>query len=464
MAKSISRISKLLVDRNGIAPEVVLARRRRFSISLRLGDDVAGSRSLQLAALTASRLLVRCFPGAVRVQATDAVLDAPALVGAPLGSSLRKALAGEVGKKGFASGPTQQVMLFGNVAHDGSAMRVTFDGWVGAAGPEAQLSRYAERERCSLAPILAAALAVSEIFLAFARIDLQATRRVVDLSLWRPDLNTDDPEALGPAVTFLPKRAWLLGLGHLGNAYLWALATMPYARPDDLLLNLLDFDKVETTNIETGVLFRRRDVGHLKTRVCSSWLKQFGIETRLTERRFDEHFVRGDDEPALALSGFDNNEARHHLVGAGFGKVADSGLGGMATNFDSIGVRTWPNTRSASDVWPLISTQEREEANAAIEAAAAANAGYRKLNRGACGLIELAGKSVAVPFVGMTAATLVLADVLRVLHDGGKIENFKLRLGSVADGVDVVWSANGGDDLAAVDYTTAAALSGPLTS
>lgn len=464
MAKSISRISKLLVDRNGVAPEEVLARRRGFTISLRLGDDVAGSRSLQLAVLTAARLLVRCFPGAVRVEATDTVLDAPALVGAPLKTSLRKALSGEIGKNGIASGPTQQVMLFGNVTHDGSAMRVTYDGWVGTAGPEAQLSRQAEREHCSLAPILAAALAVSEIFLAFARIDLQATRRVVGLSLWRPDLKTDDPEALGPSVTFLPKRAWLLGLGHLGNAYLWALATMPYARPEDVLLHLLDFDKVETTNIETGVLFRRRDVGHLKTRVCSSWLKQFNIETRLIERRFDEHFVRGDDEPALALSGFDNNEARHHLVGAGFGRVADSGLGGTATNFDSIGVRTWPNARSASDIWPLVSAQEREKANVDIEATAAANAGYRRLKRGACGLVELAGKSVAVPFVGMTSATLVLADVLRVLHDGGKIENLKLRLGSVADGVDVAWSAYGGDDLAAVGYTAAVALSEPPIS
>ena len=456
MAKSISRISKLLVDRNGVDPDEVLARRRRFTIALRLGDDVAGSRSLQLAALTAARLVVRCFPGAVRVEASDAVLDAPARVGAPLKTSLGKALAGEVGKKGWAPGPTEHVLLFGAVAHDGSATRVTYDGWVGAAGPEAQLSRHAEREHCSLAPVLAAALAVSEIFLAFARVDLQATRRVVGLSLWRPDLKTNDPEAIGPVVTFLPKRAWLLGLGHLGNAYLWALATMPYARPEDLLLYLLDFDKVETTNVETGVLFRRRDLAHLKTRVCSSWLQQFGIETHLIERLFDEHFVRRGDEPALALSGFDNNEARLHLVGAGFGRVIDSGLGGTATNFDTIGLRTWPNVRSPSDIWPLVSGQEQEKANTAIEAAAKANAGYRRLKRGACGLIELAGKSVAVPFVGMTAATLVLADALRVLHDGGKIENLKLRLGSVADGVDVAWSQYGGDDLAAVAYTSAA--------
>jgi hypothetical protein len=45
-----------------------------------------------------------------------------------------------------------------------------------------------------------------------------------------------------------------------------------------------------------------------------------------------------------------------------------------------------------------------------------------------CGRYDLAGKSVAVPFVGMTAAALVVAELLRILHDGPAYANLKLRL------------------------------------
>ncbi|WP_254016758.1 ThiF family adenylyltransferase [Mesorhizobium escarrei] len=348
-----------------------------------------------------------------------------------------------------------RLVLFGNAAHDGAATRVTFDGWVAVTGPQHVLSRYAEREHCSLAPILAAALAVSETFLGFAGIDLLAGKRVVGLSLWRPDLGHTNPEAVGPVVTALPKQAWLLGLGHLGNAYLWALATLPFADPTDVLLYLLDFDKVEKSNTETGVLFRSRDIGRLKTRVCSNWLERFGIKSRLVERRFDKHTRRLDGEPALALSGFDNNEARQLLVGASFGRVVDSGLGGTATNFDSISFRTWPNARAAVEIWPVLSAAEKADAEEAILKAAEENPAYRRLKRDRCGIIEYAGKSVAVPFVGMVAATLVMADTLRVLNDGERLQNLKVRLGELSGELAVTWSKYTKDDLAAVAYAPA---------
>jgi len=40
----------------------------------------------------------------------------------------------------------------------------------------------------------------------------------------------------------------------------------------------------------------------------------------------------------------------------------------------------------------------------------------------------LAGKSVAVPFVGAIAATLVLAEVLRLLHEGPIYADIKIVL------------------------------------
>jgi len=43
---------------------------------------------------------------------------------------------------------------------------------------------------------------------------------------------------------------WLIGLGHLGQAYLRALGLLPFARPQDLSLILQDIDNYPALNRE----------------------------------------------------------------------------------------------------------------------------------------------------------------------------------------------------------------------
>jgi hypothetical protein len=76
-----------------------------------------------------------------------------------------------------------------------NAIRVTFDGWIANVGPAATTSALPEREYCALAGVLAGAIAVSELFSSFAAISIEATRRTVGLSLWRPDLDISNPMA-----------------------------------------------------------------------------------------------------------------------------------------------------------------------------------------------------------------------------------------------------------------------------
>ena len=144
------------------------------------------------------------------------------------------------------------VLLFGDMPETDGALRVTFDGWVAMTGPASQVARLPERPYCSLAAVLSAALGVSELFLSFAEISLEARRRTVAFSLWRPELDPTHLDATGPAVEWLPADLWVLGLGHLGNAYLWALGTLPYEKPSQARFFLNDFDSVEDENIETG--------------------------------------------------------------------------------------------------------------------------------------------------------------------------------------------------------------------
>ena len=73
-------------------------------------------------------------------------------------------------------------------------------------------------------------------------------------------------------------------------------------------------------------------------------------------------------------------------------------------------IHTLPGDVPAAKLWESV-----DAAAGAIDAAA-----YRKLlddgSLDRCGVTLLAGKAVGAPFVGATAATVVIAEVLRVLH------------------------------------------------
>jgi hypothetical protein len=431
----LSRISKLLVDREELSVSEVRARREQFAVTLLCGPDVGQSRTLQLAVLTAASIATRCFPGAVRVILDKALASSDLLLPPLIQGPFAPALADLIGRGNlyFSTGSEAigRVLLFGNAPPVPSALRVSFDGWIAQVGPVAAVDRLAERPYCALAGVLAGALAVSEMFLSFAELNIEATRRSIGLSLWRPDLPYEHPEAQGPQVEFLPRELWMLGLGHLGNAYLWSLASLPYPEPEAVEIYLNDFDTVEAENFETGLIFTPADEGHLKSRVCSRWLEARGFRTRLVERPFGADFrcrIIEPAEPRLALCGFDSNPARRLLPHANFARVMESGLGGIKHNFDTISFHSLPNPRSAEELWPDLSPGEQGRQREEFERIARENPAYEQLGDDDCGRAELAGKSVAAPFVGVTAATLVVAEALRLLHDGPAYSDIKLSL------------------------------------
>lgn len=432
----LSRISKLFVDGGELSAAAALARRKQHRIVLKCGADVAQSRTLQLAVLTAANIASRCFPGAVQFSLDAGLAEAPPLVWPQLETTFSDALTEIMGVDNLAeTGGTDEahhILLFGTATATRAALRVTFDGWVAKVGPAERVERLQEREFCALAGILAGALAISEIFLSFAGLNVEAARRIVGLSLWRPDLPPGEPDALGVPVQFLPSELWVLGLGHLGNAYLWALAALPYAIPADAQIYLNDFDIVEPENFDTGMIFSSGDADILKTRICDKWLERRGFRTRLIERAFDSNFrcrtACPQIEPRLALCGFDSNPSRRDLATADFLHVMESGLGGTKDNFDTISFHTIPNPRPAEQLWPDLSQEARAQQEQHFDRVARENPAYAELGADVCGRAELAGKSVAVPFVGAIAATLVLAEVLRLLHGGPAYTDIKMAL------------------------------------
>lgn len=421
-----SRIGKLFVDRLGVGIEDAERRLASKRVLLACGPEVSVSATLQAAVLTAANVGARCFPNGVHVALAEP--GARLLLPWPGAATIQEALC----RLGVSVGPAEShasVLAFGTRKDSPHALQVTFDRWVAAVAPYTDSTRLRERDACPPAGVLGGALGVAEIFLEFAGVTVEATRRRVGHSLWRPDLPWDNPEAAGPSIEHLPGEWWSLGLGHLGQAYLWTLGLLPYSDPRVVNVVLNDHDRIIPANVGTGMLTTATDVGQFKTRVAAAWLEARGFRPRLVERPFDRDTHPRHDEPALGLGGFDGGGPREDFDEAGFRLLIDCGLGGRADDFDVLRLHTLPNPqRTSRQLWPGV---PRGDAQARLEDLVARTPLYREVHEKlGCGHLELAGRSVAVPFVGAAAGSFVVAEALRLLNGGTRAEMLTLSLES----------------------------------
>lgn len=408
----LHRLVKLAMD-TGEAESIEHAQRifAGYRIGVAVGPEIATSATHQAALLTFLRLASRVFLGGIDVAMSA---DAPCLL--PGNPAIDQAMASAGARRVKSLEAHVPAVCIGSVSLPYSAsfaVRVVFSGWRAGVVPAHAEAPFGFEREFALSGALAAALAVNEAFL-FVRQDTpEAGFREVGLSLWRPDAVEDwwKPENDGPALAYLPNKLWLIGLGHLGQAYLWGLSLLPYARPEDVEVVLHDIDAVTESTLSTSILSDGSMLGEKKTRAIAKVMEARGFKTTIMELRFDDRLRIHPDDPQIALCGVDNALARRALCDAGFKLVVEAGLGSGAKDFRAIRIHTFPGTKDPRELW-------KAGDDKLIQAEKPA---YRDLEaRGVdqCGVTLLAGRAVGAPFVGMTAAALCVAEILRFLHDG----------------------------------------------
>jgi hypothetical protein len=352
--------------------------------------------------------------------------DAPLAVPLPFGVTLADAIVGLGASIGEppAGMPVIEIGGAPSARRAPFHVRAVFAGWRGGIVPAPSEATPVPAPVTALAPMLSAALAVNEAFLHVSGDVGVAGRRVVGLSLWDPAPACDwlGGTVAEPTLSLLPARLWLIGLGHLGQAYLWALGLLPFARPQDLSLVLQDIDIITPSTESTSILSDGTLINVKKTRAMAAWAGRRGFTTTIQERLFDASFQRQDDEPAVALCGLDNSAGRQALDQVGFDFVVEAGLGRGHRDFRAIRLHTLPASRPASQIWRSAQAGDQVEDRPAYKGILASGA----LDR--CGVTLLAGKAVGAPFVGAVAATLALSEVLRLLHGGAVHELIDLDL------------------------------------
>lgn len=397
-ADSLHRLAKALADSGEVDTlEEALENFSRYGIRVRLGS-ISGDPAAQVIALTVINAASRSFEGNVEVESDDFELTVPGFEGCSLAVFLSWA--------GVRRSPPEFSVQWPRVVIGESTLqrgdiRPWASGWLYGVGERGRMGKM-----FAPACVAAAGLAVSEAFSMLRHDNPYAGKRELNLSFWTESGVAPVPESIGHSG------AWLVGLGHLGQAYAWTLGFM---RPSVqgrtgasvAQLVLQDVDHVTKSTLSTSLLSTSADVGRRKTRVVGSWLEARGYEVLYVERRFDEHQRVAAGEPTVALFGVDNAAARRVMEGCGYRLIIDAGLGSGFRDFRAMRVRTFPGPSSAAALWGVDAGS-----NGIVELAPA----YRHMIAGggsACGVTTLATRAVGAPFVGCAAAGYVLSELAR---------------------------------------------------
>jgi hypothetical protein len=409
------RLARAILERYGGSYAEAMARLEQFQLNLICGSEIAKSAALQAALLTAVNAGKRAFLGGVSIEMPSPVQS---LLPWPSASTLNKIVTSLGARLARAKhSDLSHTLYFGATSNPvPDSLSVICSGWSGGVAPSDVSFCLDDQIDFALGGVLAGALGVGRGFLQVSGLSTNFVEQPLGFSLWRPDLLWTSKEARGPELSYLPSKLWFLGLGHLGQAYLWNVILLPYARPDDTLFLLQDDDRVVSGNWVAGLLCEADSPGRLKTRISAEQLELRGFNTRICERIFDETVRRRGDEPFVGLCGFDTSQARRNLEAAGFKLVGECGLGGTADSFDQFALHTFPEaTRTPPQIWPERGGMVNKPALRMLEAFGAHEP---------CGVIQanLANKALSSSFVGAFAGALVIGELLRGLHGGLRCE------------------------------------------
>ena len=414
--EALSRTVKMAMD-SGEAATLEEAQRifKGYHLAIEVGPSVATSPTQQACLLSAINSGRRAFLGGVSIGGSlgfdllipwkrcksveEAIVDLRGIIVKTVPYEVPRVTIGDVISP-HAIGPF--------------AVRATYDGWVGGVIPVDDGRQLPERQEFIPAGVLSGAIAVSEAFQHIRGDNPTAGRRNVGLSLWQPepDVNWLDCVEIGPEINHLPAKLWIIGLGHLGQAFLWTLGFLPYARPEDVSLVLQDLDVLSDANDSTSPLTFAPVPKEKKTRTIANWCEERGFRTAIHERLFASDFTVNRDEPTVGICGVDNAMARSALEEVGFARIIEAGLGNGEQAYLAFQIHTFPSMDSARARWSVIPDEHHTlttDLKPAYEALS--QKGVDK-----CGIARLAGRPVGACFVGMVTSTLMVAELLRMAH------------------------------------------------
>lgn len=412
MTPEISRMAKMLIDAEGMTLIEAEARIRDMRLEIVIGDgahNVAGHTAI----LTLIAVGRKTFLGGVSIRLPD---DVPLVCSLPFEEkTLLKAAKrlGAVESSNNVENDDDRIrIVVGEVDHRLNDVTAWWDGW--KAGATLGHERIGNSDN-PLAGVAAAGAALAQAFSVLRNVPYQNR---IEFDLWPQRKDSEPPEF---AEVYLPGSLWLLGLGNLGQAFMWSISALPFKDPAELKLMLQDVDCVGPENWGTSILVEQCEYGDYKTVLAETWAKKKGFDVRRVDRFLDSHQRLQEGEPKVALCSFDNIKSRKLLDDVGYDVVIDSGLGRTHRNFDVYRVTVFDASYLASSHF-----------SSAGDPTPTAPQDYQMLaGLDECGAAKFQGISVAAPFVSTVAGAIAVARTIAICSGSYVPRNEKRRLGDI---------------------------------
>lgn len=393
-----SRLTKLVVDKGGRSFEEGEDFFLEQKLVVHVDETVAATRAGQAAILTVVATASRCFLGGVEVRGggkNEFLLNLPF-------KNLGAAVHGHGARA--VSSPTFSIYIGVQAQSPHEGVALYWDGWRAGVRTANEKVVFGSGNN-PLSGIVAAGLGVSQA-LSFVLGNRRAGRMNWDINLWNPLR----PDEVGPSIVGLPKALWFIGLGNLGQAYLWCLGLLPFKNSGDLELVFQDFDFIKPENWITSILTTEDWVGKRKTRLVDEWARARGFTTRIYDFPLNKKFQVPNNEVYYALAGLDSIEARLFLEGCQFPFIVSAGLGATVDDFHHFGLEVFDDFFKPSRIFENSPGSMGNE-NDLLSLPAYAEGIDEKVP---CGKLEIAKSSAAVPFVSIVAAALAVSQLLRI--------------------------------------------------
>lgn len=388
LAESLNRTMKLAMDEGRVQSyQEAIALFASFRLRLQVSPGFTASPGAEAAVLTLLRAAPKTFLGGVELVGPH---DEPCTLAWFAGKPL-SAVAAECGvSTGVDPGVNLPTICVGTGAAttDGFwiGLRLRSDGF--ALTPDTSFPSAPESP--VEAGVAAAGAALNQAFQHIYRKAPQAGQRDVSFRL---------PTQTG---LFALRNQWIIGLGHLGQAYLWTtMLQSPELRPSSV--RLTDDDKVSRSSVSTCLLVNSGDIGRQKVEVVAERLEALGVAVQRDPVRLDLNAGSLTSTHPLCIVAVDNLALRRSLDRVHEARVLEAGIGDGSDGFTRVQAHAFPGARLARDIW----AGEDLKASRVVDISKPAYRSLLEESGDECGTTLVAGRSIATPFVGAFAGAVL---------------------------------------------------------
>ena len=406
----VNRASIAIAEKHDIGLEDSIELMQNASLSLVAGQELNNSIPLQVAFLSALNAGRRTFLGGIKCYLDRNTPNLLPIKGKRF-SDLVELYGGELSNERPSLKDSK--LVFGMAPPDVNSIEVICSGWQGGVNfyDSRRNEIPASTSNVALGGVIGASLGLFYSFNKQFSIVENLLELPTGISLWDLSAGQDwhDPIYEGPADLNMPKNLWTVGLGHLGQAYLWTLGLM-FDSNRNCQIALQDNDLVDFENIGSQILCKQDDIGFPKARVCSKFLSEIGFSTQIIEKPFlkEDQEQLWSDQYKFLLNGVDNIETRRIIDSSRFKLFLDGGTNGKLELFDSFTFRNFGvMSKSPSELW---------KDNGKNQEILHKNLYERIEKEFGCG--NLINKGISTPFVGLFGATILISELLRSLNKG----------------------------------------------